>query len=258
MTLLPRDENGRWHPLLLPETDDEKLQAIEALQRATTWQLAPRELLRLLDPWFDRGWCPKAILHGMDWLPSGQRQPNYRYDDHTHLIETRMRAWIDGLGNLRPPPVESSDPEALAARQRDRRARTAHGRGATRATDPLRQQIRDGASEAARRHRWDAVERARTSADRITAALDALGPGVRLAEPEEDFHPDGMHWSARERERDTAARRVSGMDRVTQEIQTAGRVSAPMMRALRARYGAYRQARALDSLDELLPKGSPA
>lgn len=253
----PRDEVGRWHPLIVPVTDVEKQQAVDALQCATGWQLGPRHLLQLLDPWFSRGWCPRAILHGMDRLPSGEPQPTHRYRDHAELIETRLSAWIDGFGKRRPAPVEASDRERVAAWQREHRVRTAHGPGATNASEPVRDRLREQSTALATGRRRDAIERCRAADARIASAFDALGPGPRMTEPEEHFKPDGLHQTTREHDRDTTARRLSGMDHAGQEIITTGRASVPMLRVLRARYRDYRLHRSLSDLDDLITPESP-
>jgi len=241
----------RWHHRVLPETDIERALAAEEFVWATGYALSPQEAQHLLRPWFDRGWPVKAILRALDTTYHGEPQRYHRNESEAESFERRMSAWIDGFGNLRPSPIEAVDQEALDAQERRRwHEEVGHHRPATARSLEDRRAAKALAEDAYTQARGDRTERIRDSSRRVRRALDSLGPGPTLTEPEEEFAAErdasGALYSVITHR---AAMRISGLDQETRE--TLAERDSPARRVLSNRYRRYRQAQAYSQLDEL-------
>ncbi|GAA1187440.1 hypothetical protein [Pseudonocardia alaniniphila] len=236
---------------MLPETDTERALAAREFIWTTGYALSPQEAQELLRPWFDRGWPIKAILRALDTTYHGEPQKYHRNESDAKSFERRMRAWIDGFSKLRPPPIEAVDQEALEADERKRwHEEVGYHRPATARSLEDRRAAKSTAADAYSRARGDSIERIRESNRRVRSALDSLGPGPRLTEPEEDFAAErdasGALYSVITHR---AAMRVSGLDQESQKALAER--DTPARRVLSNRYKRYRLAQAYTQLDEL-------
>lgn len=247
----PRE--ARWHHLVQPKTDTERRRAAEEFLRVTGFALSPLEALELLEPWFERGWPLKAVIYGLDHTYDGERQRYHRKESDADSFHRRMTAWVDGFGKLRPPPKDAVDPEELEARERRRwHEEVGHAQPATARSEPARRHVRAVAENAYTRARGDRVERVRQADQRVRRAMDTLGRGPRLVEPEEVFAAEHNTQGAMFNEiTHRAAMRTSGLDDESAQALAEPR-TAPARQVLSNKYRRYRQAQAYSRLDELV------
>lgn len=231
------DQDRRWHRRLVPETAAEREAAARAFCWDTTWvHLSEREVVSLLGAWFDRGWTLHGLFHALDHDPEGEPLTSPPRRPTVDQLAARLRRWINPLGQRRRPPewLEALDREWVAARERERQAQLAAARA--RWVAPGRATAAGDGGLLEVRRRADALARVRERDRRIRVAMDSLGPGPRLHEPE----PARVCGGADDDVVEQAARRESGLDRAQQAAAEAGEVSPELRRVLTVRYRDYR------------------
>lgn len=168
----------QWPGNVIPTSENAE-QASRSLFYRAGWRdpLTP-EVARLLQRWYDSGWCVDALLAALDRRPDNSRQlPRGPHEDVGHFLQSRLRAWFtdhaDSERDARlAPPRPGLTIEAWLRINREQQRRSG-----TRARRPLGergQRAREYAREQARRRRRDPLERGRDKDERISRALGAL------------------------------------------------------------------------------------
>lgn len=171
----------RWPRSVVPETSDQRLEAVKSLREARRWnkEIEDNQLLDMVAPFFDADWSVECLSHAFDTSAlTGKPSPldSERGRGLSEQVANRLDGWKTSRGKPKSPPKRTQSYEAWHKKLDNQNKFDVRERKTSRSKRQLEalQQAREDTQRRQRRRAQDRVAEARRQDKKWRDNMDAL------------------------------------------------------------------------------------